>query len=406
MTKQSQDNYRPSQEIIDKYAQVLINFALNSGKGLQEGEVVEITVPDVAKPMAQALQNAVLMVGGHPIMRLLPTGLEQDYYTLARDHQLTFFPKKYWRAKSELLHHQVQILADPYPDQLKDIEPSKIITARDAKKPYKDWLMAKENRGNFTWTIALWGVAAKAEKVGLSLKEYWQQIIKACYLDLDDPIAKWREISQLQEKIKTKLNELKVQKVHITGKDVNLELEIGQDRIWNGGSGSNIPSFEIFTSPNWRGTQGWMHINEPVYRYGNIIRDADFKFKDGLVVEAKAEQGNDFLQEMLKSDNANKLGEFSLTDKRMSRITHPMAETLFDENMGGPFGNTHIAIGMAYKDCYRGQASEVSEEQWQKMGFNDAAEHTDFVSTSDRTVIATLSDGSQKIIYQDGQFTI
>jgi aminopeptidase len=90
----------------------------------------------------------------------------------------------------------------------------------------------------------------------------------------------------------------------------------------------------------------------------------------------------------------------------MSRITHPMAEILFDENMGGPYGNTHVALGMAYKDCYRGNAAEVSKEDWEKMGFNDAAEHTDFISTTDRIVTAHLADGTQKVIYKDGKFVI
>lgn len=402
----SSNEFKPPAAVINKYAKILVNFALNSGKGLRPKEVVEITVPDAAKPMALALQNEVLKAGGYPLMRLLPTGFEQDYYTLAQDDQLTFFPEKYWHSKADLLHHQIQVIADPYPDELKEIDPRKIIRARDSKKLYRDWLTAKENQGKFTWTIALWGVEAKAEIVGLSLEEYWQQIIQACYLDLDDPISKWQEIYDMQQKIKQTLNEMKIEQLQIKGEDLDLTLKLGADRIWNGGSGRNIPSFEIFTSPDWRWTQGWIKVNQPVYRYGNVIEKAEFKFENGLVVKAQAEGGNKFLQEMLKSKNANKLGEFSLTDKRMSRITHPMAEILFDENMGGPYGNTHVALGMAYKDCYRGNAAEVSKEDWEEMGFNDAAEHTDFISTTDRIVTAHLADGTQKVIYKDGKFVI
>jgi aminopeptidase len=109
---------------------------------------------------------------------------------------------------------------------------------------------------------------------------------------------------------------------------------------------------------------------------------------------------------MLECPNANKIGEYSLTDKRMSRITHPMAETLYDENMGGPYGNTHLAIGMAYKDGYRGDTAAVDKAEWEKMGFNDSPEHTDMVSTTDRTVTATTSDGSEVVIYRDGQFVV
>jgi len=398
--------YQPSAKIIEKYAQVLVNFALNSGKGLHKDEVVEITVPDVAKPMALALQNAVLSAGGHPIVRLLPTGFEQDYYTLAKDHQLTFFPQDYWRSKANLLHHQIQIIADPYPQELKKINPHKIIKARDSKKQYKDWLTNKENQGDFTWTIALWGVEAKAQIVGLSLQDYWQQIIQACYLDEDDPISRWQEINKLQTEIKQKLNSLQIEQVVVEGDEIELRLTIGTDRIWKGGGGRNIPSFEIFTSPDWRGSEGWIKINEPVYRYGNVIQDIKMQFTEGLVTQAEAKQGNELLQAMINSPNADKVGEFSLTDNRMSRITHPMAEILFDENIGGSFGNTHIALGAAYKDCYCRDAGKITKSQWEKLGFNDAAEHTDFISTTDRKVTAILADGSKKVIYKEGRFVV
>ena len=83
-----------------------------------------------------------------------------------------------------------------------------------------------------------------------------------------------------------------------------------------------------------------------------------------------------------------------------------MAETLFDENIGGPFGNTHIAVGMAYKDCFRGNAAELSPLEWEELGFNNSAEHTDIVSTTDRTVVAYLTDGTEKTIYKKGEFTL
>lgn len=396
----------PSNQTLEKYADVLVNFALNSGQGLHAGEVVELIVPDVAKPLALALQNAVLRSGGHPLMRLLPTGFDRDYFSLAQDEQLIFFPKNYWQAKADLLDHHIQIIADPYPEELKTIQPTKIIKARDARKDYRDWLTEKENANHFTWSIALWGDQTKAEMVDLSLEDYWQQIIKACFLDEIDPISHWREIDRLQQAIKLKLNQLRIEKIHLESNDADLWLQIGADRNWSGGGGRNIPSFEIFTSPDWRGSEGWARFNQPVYRYGNKIQDVRFELAKGLVVSGEAQEGSEILQAMLASENANKLGEFSLTDKRMSRITHPMAEILFDENIGGEFGNTHIAIGSAYKECYCGDSAKVNKEQWQELGFNESAEHTDFISTTDRVVTAILADGSKKVIYRDGQFVV
>lgn len=397
--------YQPSTEILARYAQVLVNYALNSGEGVKPGEVVEAVVPDIAKPLALELQKVILKAGAHPMIRLVPTGFERSYFELANADQLAFFPTEFWRAKANLLSHQIGIIADPDPFELDGVDPQKIMTSRNARKQYRDWLTDKETQGKFTWTLGLWGVEAKAKIVGLTLEEYWDQIIKACYLDQPDPIAAWRTMVKAQESMKQTLNDMKIVSLHIMGPDADLTVKLGEDRLWQGGSGRNIPSFELFTSPDWRGTDGWIQFNQPVYRYGQVLKDVRLEFKNGLVVKAVAGTGQSLLDEMLKTPNADKIGEYSLTDKRLSKITHVMAETLFDENISGPHGNTHLAVGMAYKDCYRGNAEELTKEEWAARGFNDSAEHTDIISTTERVVTATLADGSEQVIYRDGQFT-
>lgn len=400
------DEFVPSQQILIRYAQVLVNYALNSGEGVRPGEVVQCTVPDIAKPLALTLQNEILKAGAHPIIRILPTGFEKDFYDLANDEQLTFFPEAYQRAKVDMMDHHIVIIADVDPFELKEVNPEKIVLARDSKKILREWLVAKETQGKYTWTLGMWGVSAKAEIVGLSLEDYWNEIIKACFLDHNDPVSEWRHVQSLQREIQAKLNALEIEYVTVKGADVDLKVTLGADRVWKAGGGRNIPSFEFFTSPDWRGVEGWIHFNQPVYRYGNVIEGVTLKFEKGLVVEATATAGEALLKQMLTSENANKAGEFSLTDKRMSRITHVMAETLFDENIGGPFGNTHLAIGMAYKDCFRGDAASLSKQDWEDRGFNESTEHTDIVSTTDREVTAHLTDGTTKVIYRDGMFVV
>jgi aminopeptidase len=181
---------------------------------------------------------------------------------------------------------------------------------------------------------------------------------------------------------------------------------MGEKRQFIGGAGRNIPSFELFTSPDWRGTEGVIAFNQPLYRYGNLIEEVSLRFKKGRVVAAAAKKGEKLLKEMLKRPNADKVGEFSLTDARFSRITKFMANTLFDENMGGKYGNTHIAVGMSYKDAYDGDPSTLSRAEYKKLGFVDSGEHCDIISTEDRAVTAQLKNGQEKIIYQDGKFTV
>ena len=107
---------------------------------------------------------------------------------------------------------------------------------------------------------------------------------------------------------------------------------------------------------------------------------------------------------MIAAPNADKVGEFSMTDKRFSHISKFMAETLYDENIGGREGNCHIALGNSYHDCYNGDPSKVSKSRWRKLGFNDSSVHTDIISTASRTITAYLKDGTSRIIYENGRY--
>ncbi|KKR86341.1 MAG: Thermophilic metalloprotease (M29) superfamily, partial [Candidatus Curtissbacteria bacterium GW2011_GWA1_41_11] len=202
------------------------------------------------------------------------------------------------------------------------------------------------------------------------------------------------------------LNGLTIESLHIEAEKTDLTIGIGKGRKWMGGTGRNIPSFEVFISPDWRKTHGKISFNEPLYMYGNLIKDVTLEFDHGRVVAASAKRGEKVLLEMLKVENADKIGEFSLTDKRLSRITKFMGETLFDENVGGKWGNTHLALGSVYKDSYPGDPSQVTEAGWKELGYNESVIHTDIVATTHRTVTALLDSGKKHVIYKDGSFII
>ncbi len=149
-----------------------------------------------------------------------------------------------------------------------------------------------------------------------------------------------------------------------------------------------------------------MRFNQPLYRYGNLIKGIELWFENGKVVKSKATQNYPVLKHMIATENADKVGEFSMTDKRFSRITKFMGETLYDENVGGPNGNTHIALGKSYHDCYDADPSKVTKEGWEELGYNNSTVHTDIISTAPRTVTAHMRDGSTKIIYKNGMYVL
>lgn len=406
MTK---NTYKPSQKILENYAKVLVNFASGGGKGIKKGEVVHLIAEELAKPLYIELRKAIWRSGGHVISDYRPSNdndynVEQDFYLHAAEHQLTFFPHHHLKGMLKQIDHSIFILGTNNVRALQNIDPKKIMQRGKTFKPYMEWRNKKENAGKFTWTLGLYGTEAMAKEAGLSLKEYWQQIIKACFLDDKDPIAKWKVVYQNMEGYREKLNKMPIEKVHVEGPDADLWIKLGEKRAWMGGSGRNMPSFELFTSPDWRGTNGWIKFNQPLYRYGNLVEGIELTFKDGKVIKSKATKNEKLLKQMIATEGADKVGEFSMTDRRFSHITKFMAETLYDENVGGPNGNTHIALGQSYHDCYAGNPDKVSKKTWEKLGYNNSSVHTDIISTAPRTITAHLKNGETKVIYKNGEY--
>ncbi|MGA2757690.1 MAG: aminopeptidase [Solirubrobacteraceae bacterium] len=403
--------FQPSQEVLERYADVLVNYALGGGAGVKPGEVVRISAQEAAKPLYVELHRAVWRAGAHAIGHYQPDedgdwNLARDFYTLAGEGQLDFFASDYMRGMIDQIDHQVSVLSDTDMHALEGVDPALIMRNGRSLKPAMDWRTEKESAGRFTWTLGLYGTPAMAAEAGLSQEEYWRQIIDACFLEEADPIARWREVAAQIGECVDWLNSLPIERLHVVGADVDLWVSVGERRQWVGGSGRNIPSFEIFTSPDWRGTEGWIAFNQPLYRYGNLVSGIRLEFAQGRVVKASADRNEHVITEMVATENADKVGEFSLTDRRFSRITKFMAETLYDENVGGPSGNTHIALGKSYHDCYAGDPGTVAPDEWERLGFNESSVHTDIVSTTDRTVTATLRGGGEQVIYAGGEFQL
>jgi len=263
----------------------------------------------------------------------------------------------------------------------------------------------REAKGYFGWCLCMLPTPALARHAGISLKQYTSQMIRACYLDRADPVLEWNHIYQKAKTIKNWLNNLKIERIHVEAENIDLQMTPGRRRKWIGISGHNIPSFEIFISPDWRGTEGVYYANQPSFRSGNQVDGVRLTFRKGNVVEVKSKRGEAFVKKQVAMDEgAKRVGEFSLTDKRFSRIDRFMASTLYDENFGGPFGNCHLALGASYSDTYDGDPGTLNKDRKKKLGLNDSALHWDLVNTEKKTVTAQLASGKKVVIYENGMF--
>ena len=391
---------------MEKYSEVLLWGLKTARMGrFKKSEIVLIRFDLNAFKLAEILQGKLLDMGMNPVLRPgLTSGMEHNFYEKANNKQLVFIApgeKELYQA----LNGGIYINAPESLTHLGNIDPKKIGKAAVARKPLRDVLHKREDTGIYGWTLCALPTEELAKQAGLSLRQYTNQIIRACYLDKPDPVRAWKNVYKNAMAIKKWMNSMMVKYYHIESENLDLKVTPGNRRKWIGISGHNIPSFEIFFSPDYRETEGIYYANQPSFRTGNYVEGVRLTFKKGSAVKIKAKKGEDFVIKQLSMDKgARRVGEFSLTDKRFSRINKFMANTLYDENYGGRYGNCHLAVGSSYTDTYDGDPSKLSKARKKKLGFNDSALHWDLVNTEKKRVTAHLDYGKKVLIYEDGIF--
>jgi aminopeptidase len=391
---------------LERYADILL-WGLKTARrqSFNKEDIVLVRAHLGARGLAEILHAKLLSMGLNPIVQFVPTPtMEKHFFKLTNSRQLRFLPPGE-DALYRSLNGSIFLHAPESITHLRGTDPGKIGRHAVARKPLKDILDQRDAAGLFGWTLCMLPTEALAQQADIHLNEYTEQIIKACWLHRREPVAIWQQIHKDAQAVKKWLNSLPIDRLHIQSQHIDLWVKPGTQRRWLGLSGHNIPSFEIFLSPDWRGTEGIYWANLPSYRSGNLVDQVRLTFRKGRAVKIGARQGQSFVQRQLNMDpGACRLGEFSLTDKRFSKINRFMANTLFDENFGGTQGNCHIALGSSYADAYNGDPARLTPSLKKQLGFNDSALHWDLVNTEKKQVVARLADGREMVIYENGCF--
>ncbi len=391
---------------LNKYADVLF-WGLKTARKepFKKKDIILIQYEPPALKLAEIVYAKTIDRGMNPVQRMgLTYGMEHDFLKRSTTDQLLFIPP----GEKELLKHihgRIFLRAPESLTHLKDIDPLRIGKVLVSRKPLREIMDKREEKGFYSWTLCSFPTPELARQAKTTIRKYTERIVTACYLDHEDPVKEWENIHRNARAIKNWLNSLAVAYLHIESPNVDLKITPGEKRLWKGVSGHNVPSFEIFFSPDYRGTEGVYYSNLPSFRSGNYVEKVRLFFEKGSVKKVEAAKGQAFIINQISMDKgASRVGEFSLTDKRFSPINHFMADTLFDENYGGDQGNCHVALGASYTDTFNGNPARLTKGLKQSLGFNDSALHWDLVNTEQKTVTAHLKTGKKLVIYENGMF--
>ena len=393
---------------LERYADVLLwGLVTARKKKYQKNEIVLVGFDKSGLKLAEIVHDRLIMQGLRPVLRQNATWImEKNFYMKGNMDQLTFIAP----GELELYKHlngSIHIRGPESITHLAKADPTKIAATAVSRKPFRGILEKREQIGLYGWTLCMMPTEGLAKQAGMTLMQYEREIVRSCFLDQTNPVAHWEAIAKKAKKLKQWLLKLDIVRYRMESDSMDVTIEQGKNRQWLGISGHNVPSFELFLSPDYRGTNGVFYTDQPSYRSGNYVEGARLTFKDGNVIRSSAKKGGAFLKKQLEMDpGACRVGEFSLTDKRFSNINKFMANTLFDENFGGKWGNSHIAVGSSYTDTYTGDLTKLTPKKKDALGFNDSALHWDLVNSERKKVTATCANKKEVVIYEDGIFTL
>lgn len=366
----------------ERLAILATNYCVPVSKGKKIGIVGNV----VAAPLIQQLYKRILLKGGHPTLYLRPRdldGLEELLLTYGTEKQITFV-SPFTRFFYSEIDAVIQIVAETNAKRLSNIHPNKLKQHAASQREIVD-IRAKRLLKPGSLALMPYPTEALAQEAEMSLFEYEDFVSKSCFLDKKDPVREWKNLSRIQERIAKKLNTVK--NLRFVGEDTDIKLKVERRKWVNCDGHVNMPDGELFTCPIENSAQGYIRFSYPAiyHEMGREVDDITLTFKNGEVTKAKAEKGEDFLKEIIKTDSgARRIGEIAVgTNAGIDRFTKHM---LFDEKMGHCI---HLALGLA----------PISEETG---GKNQSSIHWDLLK--DMRTGEIYADN--ELVYTKGKFIL
>jgi aminopeptidase len=398
-------------ERLEQYARLAVQVGLN----LQPGQILGINAFVEHAPLARAIAREAYAAGARYVDVLYTDQhVRRAHIESAADGDLGFSPP--WLVRrlkefGEIGGALCAISGNPEPELFADLDGERVGKARMREVAEASLELTD---GLCNWTIVAYPNEGWAQTVfgEPDVERLWDAVSTAVRLDAPDPVAAWREHIQRLQARATALNERRFDHLRYRGPGTDLTIGLHPDSTWqsalerSGGVDhvANMPTEEVFTTPDARRVEGTVRSTLPLQIQGNIVRDLEVRFEDGCAVEVRASSGEDVMRTHIATDDgATRLGEVALVDghSAVGRTGLVFYDTLFDEN-----ASSHIALGAAIVQAVP-WAPDLSPDERAERGVNHSSIHTDFMIGSDELEIDGVdADGNATPLLRNGDWLL
>jgi aminopeptidase len=393
---------------VERLADLIVNFGAN----VQKGQILDVGSGLGKEELTRAITASAYRRGAKFVdVHYWDPHLKRERVLFAPDDVLDFVPPWYGERALQLGKERgatISLSGPIEPHLFDDLDPGRL--GRDVFPRVKEWTTVINER-TVNWCVAPGPSGSWARLVfpnlepEAALDKLWELVVHICRLDEDDPEVSWRDRSSVLKGVAKRLNDLHFDAIHLEGPGTDLTVGLLPTSRWMGGGDAtvdaiphmaNLPTEEVFTSPDPERTKGFVRATKPLSTQGRIIDGLTVHFEGGRAVAIEAESGVETLRAMVAQDEGGaRLGELALVDRegRIGPLETVFYDTLLDENAA-----SHIALGSAYD-------AAVGDEDRERL--NRSSIHVDFmIGSAEVDVTGITRDGERIPVLRDSSWQI